>query len=66
MIKSLFKKISNWFHGIGPNGEIPCPIPWPECHPGGCSRCEGKGSYFDDKKCSVSVQEAKNCDIMNT
>ena len=22
---------------------IPCPVPWPECSPGDCSRCGGKG-----------------------
>lgn len=21
----------------------PCPVPWPKCHPGGCSACGGSG-----------------------
>lgn len=25
---------------------IPCPVEWPDCHPGGCRVCGGKG-YTD-------------------
>jgi len=24
---------------------VPCPVPWPECHPGGCRTCGGAGDY---------------------
>jgi hypothetical protein len=37
-------RLGRWLAFYGPGTDVPCPVPWPECSPEGCSTCGGRGS----------------------